>query len=320
VVSRNPFVFVVGCPRSGTTLLRRMLDAHPDLAITRETHWIPELWKRRVGLTADGLVTAGLVDALVADSRFADLSLERRDLDSIVQANGRLSYASFITALFDLYGSRQGKPLVGDKTPGYAREIATLYGLWPRARFVHLIRDGRDVCLSALKWRRKAESFARRFGTWSEDPVTTAALWWEWHVRAARLAGHSLAPTLYREVRYESLVDDPETEASRLCEFLAIGHDAAILRFHEGRTRTEPGLSPKRAWLPPTPGLRDWRRELARPDLVQIEATIGDLLEELGYERGVDRLPAAAVTRAGRIRRAFERALPDAHQALPEGW
>ena len=127
-----------------------MVDAHPQIAITPETHWIPELFKRRTGLSADGRVTGELIAALRAHPKFPRLGVDPEQLERLLAMEGPLPYARFVTALFDLYGRQRGKALAGDKTPGYVRDIDTLHALWPRARFVHIIRDGRDVCLSAL--------------------------------------------------------------------------------------------------------------------------------------------------------------------------
>ena len=76
----NPFVFLVGCPRSGTTLLRRMVDSHSAIAITRETHFIPKLYERRAGVTVDGRVTPALLPRLLADRRFVRLGVGRQKL------------------------------------------------------------------------------------------------------------------------------------------------------------------------------------------------------------------------------------------------
>jgi hypothetical protein len=309
----NPYLFIVGCPRSGTTLLRRMVDAHPQVAITRETHWIPDIFRQGKGVDADGRVTAELPGVLLAHPKFAKLGFERRELDELVAA-GKPSYGAFVGAIFDRYGAGQGKRLVGDKTPGYAREIPLLHGLFPTARFVHLVRDGRDVCLSALAWARKAEQFERRFPTWREAPVATAALWWRWHVLLARQASLELMPGLYHELRHEALVADPEAECRRLCDFLGVHFDAAMLRFHEGRTRQEPGLSAKRAWLPPTPGLRDWRAQMPEEDVEEFEAAAGDALDQLGYTRAFPRPRPAQLEEAAGLASAFP------GRPLPEGW
>ena len=316
----NPYVFIVGCSRSGTTLLRRMVDAHPEIAITPETHWITQFSKRRTGLSDDGHVTSATVTALRGQSKFPKLGVEPAQLERLLSTDGPLSFARFVTAVFDLYGRQRGKALVGDKTPGYVRDIHTLHALWPRARFVHIIRDGRDVCLSALNWKRKADDFRRRFPTWDEDPVTTAALWWRWHVELGRRVGMRLPPGLYREVRYETLVQEPEDTCRTLCAFLDLPYEDAMVRFHEGRTRRKPGLDAKHAWLPPTPGLRDWESQMPADVLERVEAAAGDLLDELGYARGAGPPDAEREEETARIAARFVAAAPKPWMPLPDGW
>ena len=300
----NPYVFVVGSPRSGTTLLRRLLNAHPLLAVTTETQWVTNFFKKRVGLTPDGLVTPALIDALARQRTFAMLRVGRRELEGLL-AGGPVPYARFVSAVYDRYARARGKPLAGDKTPEYGRKIPLLHGLWPAARFVHLVRDGRDVCLSAVHWGRKRARLEELFPSWADDPVTTAAVWWERNVRQAREGGRALGPGLYYELRYEALVGRPAEECARLCAFLGLPYDGAMLRFHEGRTRAEPGLSAKSAWRPVTPGLRDWRAQLPAGDVERFEAAAGALLDELGYPRAFPRPGPEALAHAADVRARF---------------
>jgi hypothetical protein len=315
----NPYLFILGCPRSGTTLLRRLVDTHPLVAVIDEMRWIASFFERREGLTPEGLVTPELVDRLLAYDRFATLEISREQLGRLIDTGDPVSYPNFVTGIFDLYGQAQGKSLVGDKTPRYARSIGTLHTLWPHARFVHLVRDGRDVCLSILNWR-KADRALGRFSTWGEDQVTTAALWWEWHVRIARGDGESLRPGLYHEVRYEELVSEPAKTCERLCAFLDLPYDDAMLKFHQGRTKMKPGLDAKRAWLPITSGLRDWRTQMPAEDLERFEAAAGDLLEELGYPRARPHPPEETLAWAVRIRESFTRDASASGKRLPKGW
>jgi hypothetical protein len=315
----NPVVFLVGCPRSGTTLLHRLADAHPELAIVHETLWIPALYERRTGLTPEGEVTPALLPRLLEHRRFGQLGIDAGALERLLESLAPVSYAQFVSALFDAYGRARGKRLVGDKSPGYARSIPVLHELWPAARFVHLIRDGRDVCLSALGWK-KADRVFRDHGTWPDEPVTTAALWWERSVRLGREAGRVLPPECYQELRYERLVADPERECRALCAFLGIGFDAAMLRYHEGRTTPAPGLSTKRQWLPPTAGLRDWRTEMSAGDRDRFEAAAGALLDELGYEREARRFDPRLVARSRHVRRRFGADVAARKRPLPERW
>jgi hypothetical protein len=306
----NPFVFVVGCPRSGTTLLQRLLDAHPDLVICPESFWIPYYYKKRIGLTPEGLVTPELISRLFEYYKFYRMKLDRDELEGLIRSGEPVTYSSFVSALFDLHGEIHGKSLVGDKTPDYARNLPTLHALWPGAKFIHLIRDGRDVQLSAVNWKRKAARFTSLFPSWGKEPVATAAAWWEWHVRQARESGRLLGPGLYCEVHYEALVERPDEECARLCAFLGIPYDGSMLRFHEGRTHMGDGRDAKAAWLPVTPGLRDWRVQMTAAEVERFEAVAGGLLEELGYSRATSHPRNEVVAYASWIRDQFAR---DAH-------
>jgi hypothetical protein len=315
--SPNPYLFIVGSARSGTTLLRRIVGAHPQIAITRETHWVPGFYEKREGVTPDGMVTPELLDRLAAHRRFPRFGIPREELERLLPADEPVTYSAFVSGFYDLYGGRKGKRLVGDKTGEYARHLPTLHALWPGARFVHLIRDGRDVCLSVLDWKERPG--ASRFATWEEDRVSTIALWWKRNVQLAREAGAPLAPDLYYEIRYEALVTRPDEESRALCDFLDVPFDGSMLRFHEGRTRTERGLSAKSAWLPITPGLRDWRAQMRKDDLERFEAAAGDLLDELGYERGSSPGPEA-LERAANLRRRFADDVRRRRRPLPSSW
>ena len=319
----NPYVFIVGCARSGTTLLQRMINAHSQIAITPECHWICRLFEQGRGLTPDGVVTAELVPLLLEDlhPRFARLKIGRQELLRLLESDRAVHYSSFVSSIFDLYGKAKGKELVGNKTPGCVRRIHTLKRLWPQARVIHLIRDGRDVCLSMIN--RPLNNVNRgALYTWSQDPVTTAGLWWEWNVKLGRQAGNTLGCSLYYEIRYESLVARPADECRALCAFLGLPYEEAMLRFHEGRKKTDSPSDAKHAWLPSaenesefrlrpvTPGLRDWRWQMSREDTERFEAVAGGLLDELGYPRAVPRLRPERLEVASRIRELFAANVP----------
>jgi hypothetical protein len=298
----NPYVFIVGCPRSGTTLLQRMVNAHPQVAMTPETHWITRFFEKRKGLTPEGMVTRKLISRLFEQTGFAHLHIGREELLAMIPVGRPLPFSSFVTSVFDSYGRAQGKALVGDKTPGYVRSMNTLHALWPEARFVHLIRDGRDVYLS-MRHRPMQQPKAGAFDNWAEEPVLTAALWWELNLRAGRTTGTSLGSGLYSEIRYESLVAHPREECEQLCAFLGLPFDEAMLRFHEDRARFDPGLDQNRVGLPVTPGLRDWQSQMPAEEVECFEAAAGELLDELGYRRAIPRPRPEALDRAARVRR-----------------
>ncbi len=312
-MGQDPYLFIVGCARSGTTLLHRIVDAHPHLAITPEIHWIANSKKKGTRFTPEGKVTKEFVSMLLEHKRFPQLEITREEFVKLFVAD-EISYRDLLTRIFEQYGKVKGKPLVGNKTPAYVLKIAALHHLWPEARFVHLIRDGRDVCLSIMNWKKGAR-IVGRYNTWSKDSVSTIALWWKHKVSLGREAGSQLGPELYHEIRYEDLMADPEGECQALCRFLAVPFSDSMVQ-----TKTQ-RRSSKRAWLPITPGLRDWRSQMSAEDVERFEAAAGDLLDELNYPRAVPNPKPAAQEHASLIHDMFTH---DARfrggHLLPKGW
>jgi len=247
------------------------------------------------------------------------MKVGREELERLMNSDEPVSYASFVSAIFDLYGQRKGKSLVGDKTASYMLNIPTLHGLWPQAKFVHIIRDGRDVCLSMVNWK-KAHVAAGRLSTWTEDPLLTAALWWKHRVRLGREDGGALRPGLYYEIRYETLVSQPATECAALCDFLGLPYHDAMLKFYEGREKADPSLDAKKAWRPVTPALRDWRSQMTLDDVERFEAVAGDLLDELGYPCTVPNPPQEKLVNATGIHHAFTQEIRTKGERLPVRW
>src|SRR5512145_2276022 len=145
-----------------------------------------------------------MVEALAAHPKFPHLRIDRAQVEAMVA--DRPTYATLVTRIFDLYGQAQGKRLAGDKTPGYVKEIDLLHRLWPHTRFVHLVRDGRDVALSLLEWSRAARNVGR-LPTWRDDPISTAAVWWKGMVGRGLASLARLPRGLGNELRYEALIE-----------------------------------------------------------------------------------------------------------------
>ena len=179
-----PFLFVVGCGRSGTTVLRTILDAHPELAVTHESKFIAPLGIRRHRYEQpDGFDVERFIHDLSADRRCPGQPRARGGLgegglgDPGVRLPGRR--APDLRRL----RARQHKQRYGDKMPGAVLRIPLLAELFPEARFVHIIRDGRDVALSSMA----IEGL-------DHDPVSWA-LNWKARVTAGRKAGRGSGPT-----------------------------------------------------------------------------------------------------------------------------
>jgi len=267
----------VGCGRSGTTLLRNMFDAHSTLAMTHESHFIGPLAKVRSRYEGEaGFDNDAFVADLFSDANFVRQGLEVEDVRLALDKAGAKSYAGAVRAVFAAYAAKDGKKLYGDKTPGSVTQIELLADLFPEAKFVHIIRDGRAVALSYLE---RPE--------WGPETMAEAANHWKNRVRRGRAAGRAIGADRYLEVRYEHVVADPETVARSVCDFLGLEFEEGMLRYHEKSKEfiasTKDPEAFKNLSRPITAGLRAWEDEILPGDQRLFEAVAGDLLEELGY-------------------------------------
>lgn len=292
-----PVPFVVGLTRSGTTLLRMMLDAHRELTVPPETHFVPDLIKaaREDDASAETMLAAMTANRTWADFGVSDEAMLAR-LKQLESAEEITRAGDAVRAFFEAYAERQNKPRWGDKTPAYMLSQTRIGRVLPEAKFIHLIRDGRDVALSQT---------ARAIN--EQPPPADQAARWVKRIKKARTQAEKLGGERYIEARYEDLVRDPEPTLRRICEFVELEWDPGMLSYHEraaerlqemaGELRAEGTHATQEAGYridnhrpttePPDPGKLDkWRREMSPTDLAAYEENAGEMLEELGYELG----------------------------------
>ncbi|MBA4188907.1 MAG: hypothetical protein C0467_12995 [Planctomycetaceae bacterium] len=287
VVGTMPFI--VGAPRSGTTLLRLMLDSHPWLAIPPETGFL--FLAEELGWAAD-IAADEFVSRLARHPANAphwpDFNVSLPAVRSRLPE--RTSVAAGLRAFYAAYADRFGKPLGGDKTPDHTRSMATTAAHLPEARFLHIIRDGRDAILS---WQK----------TWFAPSQDIESLAREWATRVRIARKQRLPAARYLEVRYEALITSPETVLREICTFLNLPFAYAMLEYHkhapqrlaehQSRHRAdgtvvatqEQRLSQQRLTCQPpqTDRVGGWRRVFTREDNNAFHRGSGNLLAELGY-------------------------------------
>jgi len=285
-VSRPPLV-VLGVSRSGTTLLRVILDRSPGIAIPDESFFVP-LLARRHGRTVDA---ERFLDDVARIPTIRAWGLRPEDVAQHVRPG--MVTGDAISAIFEAYAERVGKPRWGDKTPMYMRHLGLFERLFPSAQYVHLVRDGRDAALSFLEMPEG--TFTR---TWAH-PTTPAqfARLWAKEVSDARALGRRVGSARYHEVRYEDLVGDPEAVVAGICAFAGLAYESDMLAYTDSVDVSEKPHQ-QRLLKPPTAGVRSWREDMAPDDVDAFEAVAGDVLRELGYAVTASHsTPRAAATR-----------------------
>lgn len=268
-------VFVVGCHRSGTNLLydsllsaggfaiyrgylpiyKMLIPRFGGLDVPQSRKRIIEIWLRSKGFRRSGL----------------DASLLSAKLDA--SRNG----GDFMRIVMDEIAAQQNSTRWAVYDPDNVLYMPRIKADIPRALFVHILRDGRDIALSL----RKMGGFTPLF--WNRNPrgLCETALYWEWMVRRGREYGSAI-PADYIEVRYEDLVSEPRRTLAKLGEFL--DHDLNYDRIQRSSlgTLSESNSSFRLEEKEASP-LNRWRESLSKEEVASIEGVVGDCLEASGY-------------------------------------
>jgi Sulfotransferase family len=289
-------IFVLGCPRSGTTLLQLMLHAHPRIAIPPETRFVLTTYTARneFGDLREQAHMRALASSIVdrRQTLFYDLGLDSEQITKEI-VGGPPTLGSALGTIFRAYARRFGKPRWGDKRPGYYQYIPELRRLFPDAQFVHLIRDGRD-CVASLKSM-----------PWFTQDIYGAVCTWIEAIDYARGAGRRLPAGAYFELRYERLIADPAEQLAALCAFLGEQYVPAMT---EPYKVAEVAVPERKTWhadthgqLTPSPS-GSWQERLEPWEAALCEAAMGGRLRALGYEvAGARRSTSAHLAHFARV-------------------
>ncbi len=257
-------IFIVGCGRSGTTLLREMLDRHSNIASGPETQFLRRMPNIKWISATWGMPVDEVKRRLAAHTSIAPFAGE---------------------FLRDYAHSRKKKRWL-DKTPGNVTELHWLFTAFPNARFIHVIRDGRDVVCSRRAFQRhdvrkgKVVVKARQ----RETSVANESAWWVKAVSAGLAFRNH--PRVH-EVRYEQLLENTEREVRAVCEYLHEPFEPAMLVTNAHKTQAEPGR------LHHTPNANQpidisrtgaWKTKMSREDCLEFHHVAGALLAHLEYE------------------------------------
>ena len=273
MLNNAPF-FIVGSGRSGTTLLRLMLTGHSRLHILPETWFIRPLVQ---SLPLDVILTPSQVNEavkiIVGHYRWPDMEIAGEDFEQWVALLVKPKLSDIIGLIYQHHLARAGKQRFGDKTPNYFAIIPQLSELFPGSRFIHLIRDGRDVAISSIDagWARYYE---RSSFPWS----------------LAMASRRSYRGTIYEsqilDVRYEDLMKDPEGAIGSICEFLGEKFERGMLQYSQ-RSDLVPArerkIHPRLRDPISTEAIGMWRRRLRPLECFAIEACLHRDLQQLGY-------------------------------------
>jgi len=278
-----PPFFIIGAQRSGTTLLRLMLNSHSQVAIPEEgTFWMPMLrrHKSNVGRTLRASEIEKYLEYIRKNSQFKLWGIDATSLFDDMQNNGNCTLRELMDRLYRFYAGSANKATWGDKTPSFFRMIPVLAELFPEARFIHIVRDGRDLYLS---WKKMDAS---------KKNISVAAFEWQYKVDTARIALEGLGPFRYLEIRYEDLVSAPANAMDKVCNFLGLEYEERVLDYWQTSSKFIGSHHSELIFQPPsTSSIGKWRKMLGRSDVRIFESTAGPCLKRYGYQLSDESTP-----------------------------
>lgn len=288
----SPF-FIVGSGRSGSTLLRVILCAHSKVTIPPETYYITPLVKQLpINSVLSRNQTDQAIEIITTHYRWPDMGMSKEYLVGQLADKESLSLSDITNVVYEFHLEKDHKQIWGDKTPPYISIVPVLLELYPDAKFVHLIRDGRDV----------TRSFQRTgwYGPWIKDNTKE---WRDAITQYNRYKCERPDIDIY-EIKYESLVMDTEKTIRDLCVFLEIAFEPGMLGWEsaiEGKIPSREAHIHKKLARKPSPAdINRWMSEMTKREVFITESFAWKELQSAGYElyfSNTSWRPVFAVTR-----------------------
>jgi L-alanine-DL-glutamate epimerase-like enolase superfamily enzyme len=294
-----------------------MLDAHPELAIPLETHFLRALVKLPHGEAAS---REGFLGLITEFHTWPDFRLSAEEFSESLADVVPFSLTAGLRCFYRLYAAKFGKQRWGDKSPPYGFHMADIQRLLPEAHFIHVVRDGRDAALSH-----------RKTYFWRDLTIRGHAS--EWRTRILRFRSQA-AGVRYIELRYEDLVTHTSAVLQEICEFLQLPYAPEMEQYHLtaparmrelqdlpkypfGDLKKEERLKSHRLTSQPPDSSRIecWRKEMPREEVLAYQDVAGDLLRTLGY----DLTPTADTNKNPPSGRASTQAMAPRIETKPDG-
>jgi Sulfotransferase family len=273
--SRAP-VFVLGCVRSGTTLLYHMLLSAGNFAVYRAESSVFNLLEPRFGDLSFAPNKKKMLEAWYDSRLFTQSGLDKQEIAAKVMNECR-NGGDFLQIVMSEIALKQGVERWADTTPEHILYLHRIKETIPDALVIHIIRDGRDVALSTDRL-----GYIRRLPWDRKPPKMAAGLYWEWMVNKGRRDGRDLGAD-YTEVHFEELIRQPRETLAKLSQFIEQDLDYAQIRGVGIGSVSAPNTSFDSGIPEDFNPIGRWRSGYSAEELAVFEGLVGRTLEETGY-------------------------------------
>lgn len=286
---KYPPLFIIGNPRSGTTLLRLIINAHSHFCVPPECGFIQWLYSTYSGWTKAHIKSPERVDQFLTDlancRKIETWHLDVPELKIRIQTSQPSSYAELCDTVLAQYIAQEKPKAIrwGDKNNYYIQHTNTLRHIFPESRFLCIVRDGRDVACSYRELIQRANKSSAYYPNLPSDISEIAFEWTTNNTVIQKLIDSKKATW----VRYEDLVETPEKAIRTICSSLNIPYKPKMLAFHTEKAASEP--REMLAWKEKTQSaittsqILRYKKDLTDQEVVAFEKQAGRLLDFFGY-------------------------------------
>ena len=283
--------FIIGNPRSGTSLFRLLLTSHSEIHIPPECGFMV-WWKKKYGdwsWQSCETIVEQFLDDLFAAKKIEFWNLSRDALLSEILHKQPDSYAALCSTIYKFHARKnsKGNSKIGDKNNFHLNHILELGELYTDAKFIHIIRDGRDVATSYMEMSKidSASSYRPRL----PSDTTGIAREWRENIHSVRQGLEKLSDHRKLEIRYEDLVRDSQATLTKVCHHLNVLYEPQMLEFYQSNQAKKLEPDEFMAWKARTRGKIDasaigkWKK-LSKTDIRTFEEVCGEILSDYNYE------------------------------------
>lgn len=278
--------FILGNPRSGTSLLRLMLDSHPEIAAPPECGFLHWWFKKYAAWIWDSSALESFIEDLLTSRKIETWSLDRAQLRGFIHKHKPITYGELGLCIYQFWASQIGKApsVILDKNNYYIHHLGDLLQIWPQAKFLFLIRDGRDVACSYKEIELLSTNSPYKPKLSTQIDVIAQ----EWLRNNANIVTFltSLSGDRWLMIKYEDLVTETERELKRITEFFGLPYSTEMLNYHLREAEPESTLDwkLKTREMPDKYNVGKYKTKLAPSEIEIFNNIANEMLKIGGYE------------------------------------
>lgn len=285
--SESP-VFIIGNPRSGTTMLQLMLTSNPGIFVPTECGFLVFLYEKYKDFSGNTNEIKKFVEDVFCARKIELWNITFEGTLNYLMYKKPKTYKELSSGIYEYYGKcyYPGIYRWGDKNNFYLNHIEDINRIFPSAQYIHIVRDGRDV---ACSYKDMSPLKNLKYAPNLPDKINEISLHWKNNIEKVRLSFDDIGWGKVIEIRYEDLVNNSTDTLKSVCSFLQLQYSDAMLKFNQNNT--EKGLVPKEfeAWKSmnkqevSTLRINRWKNELTKNEVYLFESIAKDILAQYNY-------------------------------------